>query len=285
MTGIQPKTALLLAQLKELASEGLTLAEAARRIGRASPGVFQISKRYGIVFNTGPRAETRELMQRLRECCAGGMYRSQAAEHVGISPVYLHQLERRYGAVFPECQRGRKVGISNENVSRAAQMAALYKSGHLLREIGEKFGVTRERARQVIAKHHGMSGKNGGAHVQARRKQLDTHVKRDVKCLAKHGCTWAQYLQLRDMRKPTRAFIEQKRNASSRGIGWELTLWQWWTIWQESGHWDMRGRGTGYAMCRVNDTGPYAVGNVYIATCVQNIHDYYDRKRAEQVAA
>jgi hypothetical protein len=65
-------------------------------------------------------------------------------------------------------------------------------------------------------------------------------------------------------------------------IGWELNLWQWWSIWQRSGKWEQRGRGSRYGMCRFNDTGPYASGNVYIATCVDNTKDYWANRRSFQ---
>lgn len=85
----------------------------------------------------------------------------------------------------------------------------------------------------------------------------------------KWGCTREQYRLL--VKNGARdKFYEQKYTAGKRGIGWELSLWQWWTIWRESGHWAKRGGGQGYVMCRKGDTGPYAVGNVFIATGRQN---------------
>ena len=70
----------------------------------------------------------------------------------------------------------------------------------------------------------------------------------------------------------TRAYQYQRRNASERGIGWELTLAQWWDIWESSGHWEQRGRGKGcYVMGRHADKGPYAVGNVVICSQKENI--------------
>lgn len=84
----------------------------------------------------------------------------------------------------------------------------------------------------------------------------------------KYGCSREQYIAIRGL--TTRRFIEQRRNAKTRGIGWELTFWQWWSIWQQSGHWHERGRGQGYVMCRLNDVGPYSEDNVFIATAADN---------------
>lgn len=77
---------------------------------------------------------------------------------------------------------------------------------------------------------------------------------------------------------PLRAFNAQKKGAAIRGIGWELTVWEWWTIWLESGRWHARGRGAGYMMCRKGDLGPYAVGNVFIASGIENVSTGPTRK-------
>jgi hypothetical protein len=87
------------------------------------------------------------------------------------------------------------------------------------------------------------------------------------------GCSLEQYLELRAMCKPMRVFQAQRKNARHRGVGWKLNFWQWWTIWQKSGHWEHRGRGQGYVMCRHGDEGPYAVGNVFIAPSIVNVSD------------
>lgn len=99
-----------------------------------------------------------------------------------------------------------------------------------------------------------------------------------------YGCTVEQWRELRDIglrmvadggsadRTPLRAFCHQ-RNAAvrRRGIEWQLTLMDWWTVWQESGRWTERGLGRGYMMCRKGDLGPYAVGNVFIGPGAENL--------------
>lgn len=66
------------------------------------------------------------------------------------------------------------------------------------------------------------------------------------------------------------AFGRQRYQAQKRGIEWNLSLEQWWDFWQSSGYWDQRGRGQGYVMCRRGDTGPYEIGNIFIALCRHN---------------
>lgn len=165
------------------------------------------------------------------------------------------------------------------------RMRDLYQSGRTLQQIGDEYGVTRERVRQILAKHFGLSAADGGQAKIAARARAERLAQRDADSMARRGCTVAQYRSLlaigRKMREsgcgpeqtPTRAFSCQRANAAARGIGWEMNLWQWWCIWRDSGKWEQRGRGNGYVMCRKGDKGPYSVSNVFIASSRQNNSD------------
>ncbi len=85
-----------------------------------------------------------------------------------------------------------------------------------------------------------------------------------------------EYCRSRQLRDPYRAFTAQRRGASERGIEWELTFDEWWSVWREYFH--MRGRGTNeLCMGREKDSGPYAIGNVYLTTHLGNAMDYSKR--------
>lgn len=112
---------------------------------------------------------------------------------------------------------------------------------------------------------------------------MSGHVRNpSAEFLSVYGCSAEQWLYFRDLglrlvdagetrdRTPLVAYCKQKRRAAQRGIEWELTFPQWWSIWDASGHWADRGKGQGFVMCRVGDVGAYAVGNVFIATGRQN---------------
>jgi hypothetical protein len=89
----------------------------------------------------------------------------------------------------------------------------------------------------------------------------------------KGSIPWAEYQKLRDIGADVK-YSSQRNMALDRGIGWELTFADWWHIWETSGHYAQRGRRRGeYVMARIGDTGPYAVGNVEIITCSQNVKD------------
>lgn len=159
---------------------------------------------------------------------------------------------------------------------RAKTMAALYRDGYTLRQIGDQYGITHERVRQLMTQILGVTGKDGGASVIAARKAAIRLAQREARCLRLHGCSVAEWKAIG--RRACDQYRAQRRNASARGIAWELTLWQWWKIWQQSGKWSKRGRGQGYGMCRTGDTGPYAVGNVFIATAIENASKRNNRK-------
>lgn len=85
----------------------------------------------------------------------------------------------------------------------------------------------------------------------------------------------------RGLPDPYRAFASQANGAWLRGIGWELSFAQWWTIWEQYYH--LRGTGkNGLCMGREGDEGPYAVGNVYLTTNLGNLRDYHKSRRAAE---
>jgi hypothetical protein len=166
------------------------------------------------------------------------------------------------------------------------ELATLYRSGMTLQAIGDQFGITRERVRQRLSRA-GVTRREGGMHVRMSRLNEQRAAKRDLVYLKRYGCTAAHYMDIRNGPpsgsgvKPLSAYRSQKRNASVRGIEWDLTLAEWWAIWRASGKWGMRGRGQGYAMCRHSDSGPYAIGNVYIGGLGDNGREYQARRRGK----
>lgn len=70
---------------------------------------------------------------------------------------------------------------------------------------------------------------------------------------------------------PRGRYTEQRKRAVRRGIAWEFTFETWWKLWQESGHWNLRGKKAGcYVMARRGDTGPYSPGNCVIVQLIVN---------------
>lgn len=164
-------------------------------------------------------------------------------------------------------------------IAKANEMAALYRQGLTLKEVGDRYGVTRERVRQLL-KSIGADGKQGGAALVAKAKREAYQAHLDAKSLRLRGMTHAEFRAL--PRKVLSAYRNQRRNARTRGIEWKFNLASWWRIWELSGKWFQRGRGYGYVMARKGDAGPYSPDNVYICTSAQNASDQYIWKPAHK---
>jgi DNA-binding CsgD family transcriptional regulator len=255
-------------KIESLAGAGMSRKEIAVELGLCYEYICQLA-RYSDAEFASKRAN---LAGDIRAFAEQGFTRNQICDATGLSYTYVAKLAKDFGI---KVSRQKYTGAEPADSKRIEQMAALYKSGKSLNEIGNRYGITRERVRQILTKHRGFSAKDGGQHIAAEQRRIRRNLKRDQRAIEKWGCTWDKYVELRALRKPTRAFALQKRNAATRGIAWELSLWQWWQIWQLSGHWSERGRGRGYQMCRNGDQGPYSVDNVYIADGAVNIQDYW----------
>lgn len=210
-----------------------------------------------------------------------GLSIRQAAGEAGVCYLTAYRYAKAIAEGIPED----RIWRAKRPDERSIEMARLYRSGETLASIGNRYGVTRERVRQVLTRDFEITAKDSG---RAQRRKLDNlrrAANRDARYLRTYGCTVAQHEMLLEIGRqmvaagsswnttPTGAFALQRKNAEQRGIGWELNLWQWWSIWSESGRWKQRGRGAhGYVMARNGDTGPYAAWNVAIVPTVINVH-------------
>lgn len=173
---------------------------------------------------------------------------------------------------------GWKVRYPNKGVrdtERASEIARLYRDGQTLQAIGDRFGITRERVRQLLRKLQ-IEQEEGGSCLRGKRRQYQTQLRRKALYLRRFGMSREQYEELREI-GAVRAYREQKRNAAGREIEWHFTLAEWWEVWKSSGKWDERGRGNGYVMARHGDVGPYAPNNVKIIHSVANLIECYER--------
>jgi len=213
------------------------------------------------------------MSEELRRFAAAGVSIKEPASKLGVSYSTVFLRAKREGIAFKRPPSTK----SKVNDPVRKEMAVRYRNGATLQQIGDHYGITRERVRQILSQHYGIDGRHGGQHVTARRRSISTASNRDTKYLAKYGCSFAQFKELLEIgrtlmsegepraRTPVGAFRQQRHNARQCGYVWNFTLWQWWTIWQKSGHWNERGRGHGYWMTRRDKSGPFSVENVFIA--------------------
>lgn len=229
-------------------------------------------------------------IEEIRRLAAQGKTRQQVADEMGCSYKSVASQAKKHGIAFQNART-----VSSRTKERAVEMAVLYRSGQTLEEVGVRFGISAVRVGQIISTHQGVSAADGGRRARSRRKREEETTRKNAIYQRKYGCTFSEWRavcaigrqMLADGRSkyqtPLGAFHMQKANAIGRGIGWHLTFWQWWTIWQKSGHWDCRGLHKGeYVMCRVEDSGPYALGNVFISTCSENVSSYRRSDRAHE---
>lgn len=163
-----------------------------------------------------------------------------------------------------------------------------YKSGETQQQIAESFGVSRQRIQQVLAMRH-ISKIDGGAHIKtfirlSNTKESDFHERRSINT---YGCSVSEVERINNGNRldergsPSQRYRDQRNNAKKRGIGWEITLVEWWDVWQQSGRWSERGV-SGYVMSRIGDTGPYAKDNVEIKTASDNHKEGYLKTPAHE---
>lgn len=167
-----------------------------------------------------------------------------------------------------------------------AELGKRYRSGETLQQIADTYKVSRERVRQILARM-GVRAHEGGHAYRAKRKKKATSLKRERRFLRKYGMTRERFQEVEKNvdecgGTPSLRFREQKGSAHTRGIEWNLTFGEWWSLWEASGQWPKRGRGKGrYVMARPGDTGPYELGNVAIVLSVENNREFINRYWAE----
>lgn len=182
---------------------------------------------------------------------------------------------------------------------RALEFKRLFTKEHrTLAEIGKQYDLTRERVRQIL-KRQNITGVDGGKQAITTPKKIEREILKrsnsqnrlENTCFKLLGCSIDIYEHLTGEQFPKKFqrlqyktacgyYLAQKYNAKTkRKITWNLTFPQWWLIWQESGHWEQRGRGQDhYVMCRYGDSDGYAIGNVFIASSVENNSDRSNKK-------
>lgn len=171
---------------------------------------------------------------------------------------------------------------------RNHEIVKRFLDGESMSEISKAYGISRERVRQLLSKR-GLSAENGGFKLAALARREASVNAAMQKMIERFGCTLEQRRAIPKLAR--QQFQEQRRNSHDRGIEWKLTMWDWWCIWRDSGHWEQRGRNLGqYVMARERDKGPYEVGNVAIVTKSENSTysrdgtlKERDRKRSEGI--
>ena len=180
---------------------------------------------------------------------------------------------------------------------RELRMRDWFLAGMTLQEIGDMQTpkISRERVRQLLKKHFGLSGRDGGQFLRVTpvkiHMAIEIEKKRKERITTRYaryfGCTLDEFLHInetywnrgrasvKNTKEPAWAYYHAALNATKVSVEWNITFPDWWKIWQESGHWRQRGRGAGYCMARIGNSGAFEMGNVEIKTNGANFSDSY----------
>lgn len=156
---------------------------------------------------------------------------------------------------------------------RDYQIKDAYKPGVTLQEVGDQFGISRERVRQVLEYRFGISSRpkfsRKAVGPERRKRQEEDYLR-------VYGMSYQAHRQhvYEYGRKPYRAYTVQRCAAAQRGIEWKFNFAGWFAFWLSSGKWSERGL-DGYVMSRIGDKGPYSLENCRIVTNGDNIREHH----------
>jgi hypothetical protein len=86
-----------------------------------------------------------------------------------------------------------------------------------------------------------------------------------------------------DLKLAKLRYNEQRQISKKRNVDFHLSFEDWFSIWQSSGFWSLRGRGPGkYVMSRYGDQGPYSKDNVFIQLWEKNYADAWTEEKLKQ---
>lgn len=173
------------------------------------------------------------------------------------------------------------MGSTQKEYGRMLLAVVAWHEGKNLDQIGDMLGLTRERARQILAKatNIGVRDANwaGGASrfalVRKQAMRVEKSRRLETKAQKRFGCSLDELYSLNDGISPwsqqrgnrARIFFLQKRAMLLNGVEWKLTFPEWCKVWDDSTMWSNRGRGKGkVTLARIDSTKPFEVGNVAI---------------------
>ena len=167
------------------------------------------------------------------------------------------------------------MNIKERNKREAKIIFWFTKRFYTMQMIGDKYGLTRERVRQILGKY-GIKRNEGGYYKASRIKKENLEAKkiieRENKWLPFYGCTNKEFKKINKgpyritKNCPAASYSSFKRFIERRETVY-LTLPQWVKVWKDSGHWRLKIKGKGkckYIIAKIIEEGKYSFCNVHV---------------------
>lgn len=138
-------------------------------------------------------------------------------------------------------------------------------------ELATKYGVTYQAIHRILKKNN-LGRKNGGKSKEVAERNASAAPKVSP-MQDRHGCTPEQWDELRAMdedykKTPLAAYNTFKNNFQNinKDAGFSLTLWEWWTLWKDSGRFAQRMRNPEgvWTMAQIDSAKPLCKENARI---------------------
>lgn len=171
-----------------------------------------------------------------------------------------------------------------------------YLFGKSAREIARDFGVSHQRIYQMLDVAGLDSGARAAMRATRRAKVVSAReaeaakrrAKSDAYKRAKWGISLEEYAAIAaahgrhgsGARSPFSRYTRWRENCRKHGVPQALPFVDWWSVWQDSGHYEDMGRGVAYWLTRRDPSKPLDRSNAIVRLSSDVAREARERERA-----
>lgn len=146
-------------------------------------------------------------------------------------------------------------------MSRESDMIDMYVSGLTYREIGEIYGVSRQRIHQIL-KPFGITWVDGGAHLISQKRLAEYEARLEAKIQDKYQITLSDYREfMANGYKYSWIRAYQNHRNNHKKDGYNLSFKDWWEFLSSHDNYEDYARG-GYSLVRRTKNLPWSKFNL-----------------------